>query len=727
MMNARVLELLKNPKNIQSEDLHLLKEEINSFPYIQNIRALHLYGVHLYDKENYQKELSTTAAYTTDKKILYHLINGKNPPVKVEKPVEKPFVIQKRYEGFPLPKAEKPIEKTGEFSQKHDYEAVSESLITPKPEIKPVFVNGERNRILFEGEENFLDEANNETIDLESTLESGVIVTQKAIPVEVNENQSENSPAEAEAEFVAAPSETIINEDKIESGKVEEKITDEAELSFQKIESFKTDSEQIEDGSVQDELVSDINPTEEISEDLNIETVINEDKIDSEKVEEKINDESELSFLKLESFKPETDVLEEKNIQEENKVESLKSEETGEVLNPETIIEEDKIDSENVAEKVNDEAELSFHGTDSFLPEIKIESNQSEKEVISEIPKSNINKHEDEMRRLIEEVEKKMKAQKRETEEKPKVQEEEISSEISFAETQAFHVGEEQKAAEEVVVKIAESIVEETLEEEVAEITEETAIAEVEEEVVSTWKPMSFESHTPDSFSRKIEIQSEPVEKTEKVEGIAEEAIPEETHSEIITENSSQEPVNEVENTEESVETKPTDYLRDDEVPVMNVSFFGNDISSLSIKKEEEKEKQEPTERVQKPILSSESKILDDSNVPGFINTWQSWLKIDRTEEVEKVKTEIKNKAIESFIENNPKISQLKDEVNFVVKEKTDDISHLMTETLANLYIEQKLYTKAINAFQILVNKHPDRKEYFESKIQEIKDNRGKN
>lgn len=83
-MNARVLELLKNPKNIQSEDLHLLKEEINSFPYIQNIRALHLYGIHLFDKENYQKELSTTAAYTTDKKILYHLINGKIQQTKIE-------------------------------------------------------------------------------------------------------------------------------------------------------------------------------------------------------------------------------------------------------------------------------------------------------------------------------------------------------------------------------------------------------------------------------------------------------------------------------------------------------------------------------------------------------------------------------------------------------------------------------------------------------------------
>ena len=62
-MNHRVLELLKAPKNIQSEDLTLLKEEINSFPYVQNIRALYLYGVHLYDKENYQGVLSTTEAY----------------------------------------------------------------------------------------------------------------------------------------------------------------------------------------------------------------------------------------------------------------------------------------------------------------------------------------------------------------------------------------------------------------------------------------------------------------------------------------------------------------------------------------------------------------------------------------------------------------------------------------------------------------------------------------
>lgn len=711
MVNTRVLELLKNPKNIQSEDLSLLKQEINSFPYIQNIRALHLYGVHLFDKENYQKELSITAAYTTDKKILYQLINGKIQQVKVDKTVEDTAITETI--------EELPTSEIKEVTPKHDYEAVSESLITPKSEIKPVFVNGERNRILFEGEENFLNEINNETIDLEATLESGVIVTQKTATEEETIAES-GIERKSLPEFAASPSETMINEDKIDSEKVEDKVTGESEVSFIKIESFKTDPEQFGENLAQEKDVPEIVLAKETLETVNSETVINENQINSEKVEEKIDNDSELSFIEIESFKPETIVLEEEKV-----MESLEPEKAIEVLNPETIIDESKINSENVAEKVNNESELSFHGTDSFLPEVKIEANKSEKEIVSDIPKSNINKHEDEMRRLIEEVEKKMNAQKKEDEEKAQIQEEEIiGGDISFAETQAFHIGEEQKAAEDVVVKIAESIVEEKLEQEKAEITEskaeETFISETE--IVSTWKPMSFESHIPDSFSRKAEIQSEPAEKVESIEDIREVAALGEKSPEIIVEETSEELIDMV----EDIESENPDSTKDDEVPVMNVSFFGNDISSLSINKEEKNEEKQAAEKVPEINVKAVNNTLD-SNVPGFINTWQNWLKIDRTEEVEKAKAEIKNKAIESFIENNPKISQLKDEVNFVVKEKTDDISHLMTETLANLYIEQKLYTKAMNAFQILANKHPDRKDYFEGKIQGIKDNRGKN
>ena len=93
-MNDRVLELIKNPKNILPEDLVLLKDAVYKYPYIQSIRAMHLFGTHHYDTENYQKFLAETAAYTTDKKILYQLINGKNIQSsalskEVSKPIEK--------------------------------------------------------------------------------------------------------------------------------------------------------------------------------------------------------------------------------------------------------------------------------------------------------------------------------------------------------------------------------------------------------------------------------------------------------------------------------------------------------------------------------------------------------------------------------------------------------------------------------------------------------------
>lgn len=710
MMNARVLELLKNPKNIQSEDLHLLKEEINSFPYIQNIRALHLYGVHLFDKENYQKELSTTAAYTTDKKILYQLINGKIQQKKIEILEKEPPVIVDTPEENKTQNNKEPFwwVKEKKTFPKHDYKAVSENLASPKTEIKHVVVNGERNRILFEGEENYLEEKNADTIDLESTLESGVIVTQKSsfpinLAVEPEETTNETPSVEASNE--------IIHEDIIDSEK-----SAKTEVNVLETESFEPEAEVLKEESVENENSAESIESEDVAEAVKSEVIINEDTTDSEKIAEKINDESKVSFLEVESFEAEKEIQTEESIDNENSEEYAEKEEVTEVLNPEVIINEDEINSKDVAEKINDESELSFHGTDAFLPEVKIEAPASEQINPAEITNSNINKHEDEMRRLIEEVEKKMKAaHKKEVEAKANEPEEESGKEISFAETQNFVVSNENETKAEEKAEVIQA--------ETSEEKNDVPVLEEVKEENSGWKPMNFESHTPDSFSKKIEIESVQEEKPEEVKEVLEEIILEEEKSETVAENISEEVVNEVENSEPEI----ADSTEKEEARVMNVSFFGTDISSLAIKKEEEQQEDSPKEKVEELPLKEENQTLLDSNVPGFINTWQSWLKIDRTEEIEKVKTETKNKVIESFIENNPKISQLKDVVNFVVKEKTDDISHLMTETLANLYIEQKLYTKAINAFQTLIKKYPDRKEYFENRIHEVKDNRGKN
>ncbi len=700
-MNNRVLELLKTPKNIQSEDLNLLKEEINSFPYIQNIRALYLYGIHLYDKENYQKVLSTTAAYTTDKKILYQLINGKiqqkpkaeTPAETIREkiiPAENPLqlLLRSKASVFPLKREEETVaEAQAETVEEKAEEAVENENSfgippEPKPEAKEVFVNGERNRILFEGEENFLEDENVEVIDLESTLESGSIITHKPekkeeVPVENQDNIQENDKAEmAEAENFTP--ETMIEEEEIHSESEKDKVLDNAELSFHETESFLPEVQMAQ------------NETEKESADENKE---------AQKPDDSLNNTEEVADF-----------------------------------TPETIINEDKISSEE-KETLHDESELSFHGMESFLPEVKIQPNTEDK--VPEISQPNFSKHEDEMRRLIEEVERKMKEKAASEAPKKEQEPENAGYGISFLETQSFEVKPEEpkpeKAAEESVNEAIQPESSEKKEEKVSE--ENTATIEQAPEVNTAWKPMSFESNLPDSLLNKTveTVQPQPEtsleSKTEEIQSeSSKEDVSRAAEIEEPAENMSKE-LEELTESKEEYSTQETEKENKDEVAVMNVSFFG---SGWTIPQPEKKEEKTEEQQQKTEVASSENTVENknsnslDSNVPGFINTWQSWLKIDRSEEPKKDKTEIKNKVIETFIENNPKISQLKEESNFIIKEKGDDISHLMTETLANLYFEQKLYTKAVKAFEILIKKTPEKKEYYENRIQEIKDFRTK-
>lgn len=701
-MNPRVLELIKNPKNIQLEDLGLLKEEIHTFPYIQNIRALHLYGVHLYEKENYQKELSVTAAYTTDKKILYQLINGKirqevKPEIveekKPSKTIEKLAQFTPKIQSFPIRREE-------EVSLEKPLEEEKSTCVLPTAqEVKHIYVNGERNRILFEGEENFLDEQNSETIDIESTLESGTLVTQKTestVEEPVQEKVESGQVETKENDGEALTAETIIREDQISSEKEEDNIEEEGNTSFHEVAP----------------LLSEIN---------------SEAAAEEESVKEESGHKTELVSE------------EESAYQEKIQAEA----EAGEDFTPETIIDEDPISgvkeengNEGLPSVEISDAEVSFHGTDSFMPDVKIQANSEELMETVEISQPNINKHEEEMRRLIEEVEKKMKETKLAQQEEEIEPETVEDHEISFADTQNFHFWStsDNKPEEIKEEPVQEGVIENQLP--VEETNSELAEEKIEEtlEVQSAWKPMSVESNMPDSLISKSEQASAPeiqslvveaapvtesegiTEETQSTEAVKKEVLP-------VVETSETEDDNAAPSESTKEEKTVTETLKED-VPVMNVSFFGTDISTLKV---EEKKEEPVVEKVQEVTMKNTTPSSIDSNVPGFINTWQSWLKIGRTEEIVKEKSEIKEKAIETFIENNPRISQLKEESTYVVKEKNDDISHLMTETLANLYFEQKLYTKAIKAFEILIKKSPEKKDYFESKIKDIKDFRSKN
>ena len=590
-MEARILELLHRPENIAKEDIALLQKEISKYPYMQSVRTLQLSAVHLFDADNYHKELTKTAAFTTDKKILYQFINKK----KIE---EKKEAVKFKKINF---KSEEPQAVTSE----------------------PVFVEKESEILHSNKEEKLIPDT-----EIEASFNEKTDFSQEAETIIISENieipKEELEQIIAEKPVVSHPN-SVVGDTELETP-----ILDKKENEFDVIQEI------------------------EVLEEENLPFEIEEEPIEKPIFETRKED---LNFSK------------------------------------ETVLEQfDQIsDTEKISVKPS---EISFNAFDSFLPDVKFTVPVAKLEPLTmpEVPKK----------------------------EEPIISSDEKQNEIlveektEIVEEQPLLVVEEISEENRTVSDLNEAI---SMDVKVVEEPQSVEVVEEPEETHFEWKPMSFVQNPLDSQIKKQNTETPKtvapviVNEPEIIVNEVPSSIKEEiTHEieELIQESENIEPVEEI----------PTVEI-EEERPVLNVSFFSNDVVEVPTKTDIITE--------ETTLEKRDEETLEQSNIPNFVNTWQSWLKIDRTEQPEEIAQpekviEKKAEIIDKFIEENPKISQLKEEVNFVVKEKTDDISHLMTETLAKLYLEQRLYTKAIKAYEVLQNKYPERAEDFKAKIQEIKD-----
>ena len=118
-------------------------------------------------------------------------------------------------------------------------------------------------------------------------------------------------------------------------------------------------------------------------------------------------------------------------------------------------------------------------------------------------------------------------------------------------------------------------------------------------------------------------------------------------------------------------------------------------------------------------------------------HSFQEWLQLSRIEPIVRKKENLvsierlileeeknkKNELIDKFIESSPKISPIRqEEVSKTYAEQSQtNNSYLMTETLARVYLEQKKYQKAIQAYEILILKYPEKSSFFADHISDIK------
>lgn len=136
-------------------------------------------------------------------------------------------------------------------------------------------------------------------------------------------------------------------------------------------------------------------------------------------------------------------------------------------------------------------------------------------------------------------------------------------------------------------------------------------------------------------------------------------------------------------------------------------------------------------------------KPLDFSENDKF--SFTEWLKLTSAQPIQRETTEISSENIEPeekiiveetiptkqknmdlidrFIETNPKITPSKSAVVPVINmdRLNEDEPFYMTETLARIYLEQKKYQKAIQAYEILILKYPEKSSLFANRIFDIK------
>jgi len=634
-METRIIDLIKNPETLRVEDLNLLETEIEKFPYMQSLRAIYLLGVHRFYNEHFPKELAKTAAYTTDKRILYNLINKTNEN-RAAALVEKAFPFKTEFTTKTPALQEIKVEETPIHTEEEVVENTDLVVETQSVEIsEPV---------------SFVEENTNEEQQAANTETPSI---PEVSPVE-EPQYSATSPERSEYEqkklaideYIAAEMAKLKSGAATEEPSIVEKEEDVEPVKAVEIIS-KTEKEEI---TVEEVKAEEISPIE----------TVEEEEVEVETEEERFSVEELASPETFNLKKPKETTIDFYNRKQTGYAKETSAPKEDYYSSAKPVEEENKVK----------ETTVDFYAKKQAEP---VEETPAQKEDIYFSEKTAKN---EERETTIDFYTQK---QTKSVEETP-VQKEDIYSSEKTAENE-----ERETTIDFYTRKQTESVEENPAQKEniySSESSTENEARGTNIDFYASKKPVSDTQEEQKSAHSPVDIYQKPID-TEKDEQV-------------------------------EVYKNPVDFYSSQNKPVQEEE----NVSATEEIANSEKPKAEP-EKVTEVV-----KPTSNSNVTSFISTWKSWLKIDRSEIVTPSEQDKKAAIIDKFIENNPKISPIKDDVDFIVKEKSNDISHLMTETLAQLYVEQKLYTKAIQAYKILQEKHPERTDEFEERIEEIKKSR---
>ncbi len=112
-----------------------------------------------------------------------------------------------------------------------------------------------------------------------------------------------------------------------------------------------------------------------------------------------------------------------------------------------------------------------------------------------------------------------------------------------------------------------------------------------------------------------------------------------------------------------------------------------------------------------------------DSSIKMNFTDWINYLDNNKLDNKKSESIDEKFNLIETFLNNPSKIERegfAENIEDISIKTLTSE-NELMTETLAKIYLKQKKYIKAIEAYKILSLKYPEKNAFFADQIKKIK------
>ena len=130
--------VIANPSLLKDSDINNLNSITNEFPYFQAARVLHLKGLKNNESFMYNKSLKITAAYTTERNVLFDYINDieiKNINIKNEKEYKKTHLAKKSFLDWLTLSNVKPIDRSNELNTNNSNSSMINQFIQNKPKI----------------------------------------------------------------------------------------------------------------------------------------------------------------------------------------------------------------------------------------------------------------------------------------------------------------------------------------------------------------------------------------------------------------------------------------------------------------------------------------------------------------------------------------------------------------------------------------------------------------